>query len=527
MEQTETLHLAAYACLAALFCLILPYHIRQQKLSSHPQRRLSFGASEAPIDSGLRVVKDGMKALQDHSLLELSSNRFGIIGSHTVHLKFPGGHFYETAEPENLKAILSTDFKKWGLAKSRKDNFRPVMGEGIFIAEGAKWKHSRALLRPMFSRARLEDFTIFDKQATHLINAIDRAGGKVDLRDMFFRTTLDTSLEFLMGESISSFCIPADPKLLEMNSALHRIELHISGGGGLGNFVTSWLPRSRQYVEDIRTIRSFVESFILPRLAQREEILRSEDEGTSSEKRSTFLDELVKQTDNPAKIGDEILSTLFAGRDTTASLLTNIFFIISRRQDIWQTLREEIHTTFPANHQSPTSSELKQLKYLRALINESLRLHPVIPGNTRQALEDTILPSGGGPDGTDPVFIPQGEMVRFNTFAMQRRKDLYGEDAWEFKPERWLDTASSSSSSSSSSSTKGLRTSWEYLPFGGGPRICLGNQFAWNHAMYTIVRICQEFGGIESWGEEKEVWREDITLGVCTNFSGAKVVLRK
>ncbi|KAF2214517.1 hypothetical protein CERZMDRAFT_110816 [Cercospora zeae-maydis SCOH1-5] len=515
MQPAEMTHFAAYAFLATLLCLILPYHIRQQKLSSHTQRRLSFGASEAPIESGLRVVKDGMKALQDHRLLELSSNRFGAIGSNTVHLKFPGGHFYETAEPENLKAMLSSDFRKWELAKSRKDNFRPVMGEGIFIAEGAKWKHSRALLRPMFSRARLEDFTIFEAQAMHLIDAIDRAGGKVDLRDMFFRMTLDTSLEFLMGESVSSLANPADPRLSAMNSALHRIEVHISGGGGLGNFITSWFPKSRQYAKDIRTIRLFVESFILPRLAKRDEILRYHDQGALREKRPTFLDELVKQTDDPIQIGDEILSTLFAGRDTTASLLTNIFFTISRRQDIWKALQEEIRNILP-DGQKPTSDQLKQLKYLRALVNESLRSHPVIPGNTRQALEDTVLPSGGGPDGTEPVFIPKGEMVRFNTFAMQRRKDLYGEDALEFNPKRWLDTPTS----------KALRVSWEYLPFGGGPRICLGNQFALNHAMYTIVRVCQEFSEMESWGNE-EVWKEDITLGVCTNFSGAKVVLRK
>ncbi|GIZ37945.1 hypothetical protein CKM354_000137300 [Cercospora kikuchii] len=513
--EPHFLPLAAYACIAALLCFLLPYHIQRRKLASQTERRLSFGASEAPIESGLSVIKDGVRAMKDHRLLELSSNRFGAIGSNTVHVKFPGGHFYETADPENVKTMLSSDFRKWGLAKARKDTFRPVMGEGIFIAEGAKWKHSRALLRPMFSRTQLENFAIFEDQATHLVNAIARADGKVDLRDLFFRMTLDTSLEFLMGESISSLANPEDAKRSAMNSALHRVEVHISSGGGLGNACTSWLPKSRQYVKDIQTIRSFVESFILPRLAKREEILHRDDEGPSDGERPTFLDELVKQTSDLTEIGDEILSTLFAGRDTTASLLTNIFFVVSRRQEIWKALQDEINHALP-DGQRPSSDQLKQLKYLRALVNESLRLHPVIPGNTRQALEDTVLPSGGGPDGTAPVFIPKGEMVRFNTFAMQRRTDLYGEDALEFRPERWLDTDSS----------RGLRVRWEYIPFGGGPRICLGQMFALNHAMYTIVRMCQEFSEIESWGEE-EVWREDITMGVCTNFSGAKVMLRK
>ena len=66
-----------------------------------------------------------------------------------------------------------------------------------------------------------------------------------------------------------------------------------------------------------------------------------------------------------------------------------------------------------------------------------MRLYPVVPGNARTAVVDTILPLGGGEDGKSPIFIPKGQIVQYSVYAMHRRKDLYGEDAEEFKPERW------------------------------------------------------------------------------------------
>jgi cytochrome P450 len=71
------------------------------------------------------------------------------------------------------------------------------------------------------------------------------------------------------------------------------------------------------------------------------------------------------------------------------------------------------------------------------------------------ALVDTTLPVGGGPDGKSPIFIKKGQIVVYQVYTMQRRTDLYGEDALEFKPERW----------------ENLRPGWNYLPFNGGPRI--------------------------------------------------------
>jgi len=221
--------------------------------------------------------------------------------------------------------------------------------------------------------------------------------------------------------------------------------------------------------------------------------------------------ELVRQTTDPIAIRSELLNILLAGRDTTASLLTNVWHILSRRPDIWKRLQAEVATL---DNDIPSFEGLKNLKYLKALLNESLRLHPVVPGNSREAYEDTVLPLGGGPDGCAPLFIKKGSTVGWNVYVMHRRKDFYGEDAEEFKPERWLDDPATGK--------KGLRPGWEYLPFNGGARICLGQQFALTEASYTTVRMCQAFSAIES--RDSNPWAEGLTL-TCVNFHGAKVAL--
>lgn len=146
--------------------------------------------------------------------------------------------------------------------------------------------------------------------------------------------------------------------------------------------------------------------------------------------RYIFIDELVQQTHDPVRIRSELLNILLAGRDTTASLLSNVWWTLSKRPDIWKKLQEELAVLAG---QPPSYDQLKEFKYLRAILNESLRLYPVVPANAREAVVDTTLPLGGGPDGRAPIFVPKGQVVTWSAYAMHRRKDFYGEDSEEFR----------------------------------------------------------------------------------------------
>lgn len=175
----------------------------------------------------------------------------------------------------------------------------------------------------------------------------------------------------------------------------------------------------------------------------------------------------------------------------------------------------------------------------------ALRLYPSVPINMRQAMKATVLPVGGGPDASSPIFVRKGEAVSYSVYAMHRRKDLYGEDADQFRPDRW---------EPNSGKAPDLRNiGWGYLPFNGGPRVCLGREyklpsghnFPWrwdtNHvllveefafleASYTIVRLLQMFRNIELADEgEESVGQRDhpkhtVTL-VVASANGCKVRL--
>lgn len=107
-----------------------------------------------------------------------------------------------------------------------------------------------------------------------------------------------------------------------------------------------------------------------------------------------------------------------------------------------------------------------------------------------------------------PVFVPKGTLVGYNVYAMHRRTDIYGQEANDFRPERWMD--------------KGLRPRWGYLPFNGGPRICIGQRYALTEVGYVLVRMVQEFRTLES--KNSGPWEESLALTLCSK-NGAKVCL--
>ena len=107
----------------------------------------------------------------------------------------------------------------------------------------------------------------------------------------------------------------------------------------------------------------------------------------------------------------------------------------------------------------------------------ALRLYPSVPVNTRTVHRTTTLPTGGGPDRSSPVLVRKGDNVAYCIYAMHRRKDFYGDDAEDFRPERWEEDLPLYHNEANAS--------WGYLPFNGGPRVCLGRKSSWRHALIT------------------------------------------
>ncbi|KAE8453474.1 hypothetical protein EG329_010335 [Mollisiaceae sp. DMI_Dod_QoI] len=412
--------------------------------------------------------------------------------------------FYNTIEPENIKTILATNFKDFGLGR-RQESFGPLLGQGIFTTDGTQWEHSRALVRPNFTKAQVADLDTFESHIQKLISKIPRDGSTVDLQTLFFQLTLDSATEFLFGESVNSLTSLEGSEQEIFGRSFDHAQSRLGNRSRLGKLVH--LFRDKEFDQACKIVHRFVDNIILKALerTQPRDAEKSID-GKGDKERYVFLTEMLKSTRDPKQLRDELLNILLAGRDTTASLLSNTFHVLARRPDIWNKLIAEVDEL---HGEKPDYETLRSMKYLKYIMNESLRLYPVVPGNARFANRDTVLPIGGGSDGQSPVYIPKGDIVAYSVFAMHRRTDIYGPDAEEFRPERWAPE-------------EGLRPGWGYLPFNGGPRICVGQQFALTEASYTTVRLLQEFSGIED--RDGTEWFEKLSLTMASG-EGVKVAM--
>lgn len=358
-----------------LACLLLYtlYYVRWQLTVGASRRRLIKEHGCKPIASqpglndfpnsvfGWSLFRISTTAYRNRKFLQTTRDRFKRSNARTLNLQVLHRNFVMTIEPENLKAVMANNFKNFNLADNRKATFIPLLGEGIFTTDGPAWHRSRELLRPNFVRAQVADLEAFEVHVNHLMDAIPRDGSTVDLQDLFFRLTMDSATEFLFGESTS--CL-APGTSTESSSrfaiAFNRSQERV-GRGARGPWGT-WLF-GREFRADVQYVHEFVDRYVQRGLEYRRNLDVEKNEG----ERYVFLHELAKATDDPVQIRSELLNVLLAGRDTTASLLSNVFFMLAKTPRVWAKLRAEVDSL---NGERPTYEQIKDMKYLRAVLNE-------------------------------------------------------------------------------------------------------------------------------------------------------------
>ncbi|KAI1418908.1 cytochrome P450 monooxygenase CYP539B5 [Xylaria sp. FL1777] len=398
------------------------------------------------------------------------------------HQFLPGSRTIETREPAHIKAILAGDFHSFGKGPNFHRIWSPFLGDSIFTTDGKLWHNSRSLIRPMFMTDRMSDLIIFERQIEKMMNHIPSSGQTIDIMDLFFRMTMDVTTDFLLGESANSLDNPNSEFTYAFNDVLrHQIRLSV-----LRIFRPfDKLAPHKEYYNDIKKIEEFIMPYIKQTLAIPLEEL---EKLTKSDTESTFLHNLARFTQDPKVIRDQLIAVLLAGRDTTAATLSWTFYELAAYPDKVDRLRAEV-LEFVGEHGTPTYEVLKNMKYLRYTLQETLRLHPAVPLNVKEALADTVLP---GAPGAPSISVLKGDTVCYNPVTLHRRRDLYPPvsenfaDPSLFSPERWYSWQP---------------RAWEYIPFNGGPRICPGQNFAMTEMAYCIVRMLQKYDKIEYRGD--------------------------
>lgn len=400
--------------------------------------------------------------------------RFGLANAFS--LAIPGKQIIISQSPKVMKAMFLTQFSDFNLGV-RVPAFAPLLGNGIFASEGLQWKHSRNLLKPQFVREQVGHVEMLEPHVKLMIEHIRRnSGSEFDLEHLFYAFTLDAATHFLFGESTD--VLGEKGGNVAFDKSLQYVGEYLAKRLSLFDFY--WVANNKGFRDNIKQIHDYTQQFVDKALD-----LKPEEIELKANSGYTFLYELVKHTRNPVEIRDELLNIMIAGRATTALLLLSVFMELGRNPRVWASLREEVQRHFGGG-EPITFESLKRCTYLKWVINETLRLWPPVALNLREAERDTSIPEGGGPDGLSPVFCPKGSIIVVMLFSIHRLEQYYGLNANDFVPERWLGLS---------------KIGWAFMPFGSGPRVCLGQQFALTEVLYVYVRLAQAFETLDYRGE--------------------------
>ncbi|KAG6853804.1 hypothetical protein C0991_001254 [Blastosporella zonata] len=362
----------------------------------------------------------------------------------------------------------------------------------------------RNMTRPFFARDRISDFDIFERNTARtlsLLSSSSSSGKPSEAQDLYARFTIDAASEFLFGANLDTLSgdlpiagvTPMGPKGSatrdawgSFTGAFEMAQQIVTGRTRIG-----WLwplfemfgDKSEPYVQ---TIRSWLDPLVRRTLDNHATMKKAGVDSPIADK--TFVEHLVDSTSDPILIRDQLLSMLLASRDTTACLLTFLTYLMATHPHVAERLRAEV-LEHCGSENPPTYDQIRGLKYMRAVLNETLRLFPPVPLNVRECrAEACTLPR---PDATyssgeedKEYYMPARTTIIFLPLLFQRNKALWGEDADEFDPERWLDPKRLA---------RFIKNPSIYGPFSAGPRICVGQNYAYNEASYFIVRLLQKF----------------------------------
>ncbi|KAJ3338924.1 hypothetical protein HDU93_008903 [Gonapodya sp. JEL0774] len=401
---------------------------------------------------------------------------------------------------QDLEHILRDPWlyeKGAGMKEMNKDLFGNF---GIFSNDGDTWKVQRKVASNIFNVKNFRDFysPIFQSDAlklsSHLTSAA-KMGAPVDLQDLLLRSTMDSFLKIAMGKHKG--CLDGTPSVVDGKYV------------GMGDACT--LPQV-EFTTAFDTLNNIVaQRFSLPfwqlveKLTGRHDkmewcksVLRNNAQTIIEEKRKIRAERgdsgpaedrpaqdlldyfLVTENEDGTTITDEqlqdvVINFVVAGRDTTAQTLSWVFYELARHPDILAKVRAECFSVLGKDRVCQYS-DIKDLKYCNATFNEVLRYHANVPFNFKFPTKDDILP------GTQTK-VYAGQQITFSPWVMGRLERIWGPDAQELKPERWLDQ----------NGNLLKENAYKWPVFHAGPRICLGMNMATQEALTILSTVVRKF----------------------------------
>ncbi|KAM7266174.1 hypothetical protein ACFE04_004071 [Oxalis oulophora] len=418
-------------------------------------------------------------------------------------LGFLRGEVY-TADPVNIQHILKTNFSSYGKGKLNYEILTDLLGDGIFTVDGDKWKHQRKSASYQFSTKILRDFSsdVFRNSGVKLALMIANASAlnqSVDVQDLFMKSTLDTVFKVVLGVELDIMCGTTEEGTTFSNAFDEASMITTSRYIDVFWKIKRFLNVGSEAVlkRNIRIVNDYVYKLINNKIEQ--------VNNSMQKKRGDLLSMFLEiDTRDPKYLKDIILSFIIAGKDTTATTLSWFLYMMCKYPEMQDRIAKEIKeaagvndaTSFDEIARRINEEAVDKLQYLHATLCETLRLYPAVPVDPKLCLADDILPDGFN--------VKKGDVVLYMPYAMGRMKYVWGEDAEEFKPERWLDD-------------KGVfrqESSFKFTAFQAGPRICLGKEFAMRQMKVFSMILLRSFNFRLS--DEKQIvkYKSMLTLHI-------------
>ncbi|XP_058425190.1 cytochrome P450 3A12-like [Diceros bicornis minor] len=378
-------------------------------------------------------------------------------------------------DPDMIKTVL---VKECYSAFTNRRPFGPVgfMKNAVALSTDEQWKRIRTLLSPTFTSGKLKEmFPIIGQCGDVLVRNLKKAAEKgklITLKDIFGAYGMDVITSTSFGVNIDSLSNPQDP-FVQNSRKLIRLDFldPLILSTILFPFLhpvfevlnISLFPKSRMDFF-VKSVKKMKESRLKDKEKQRVDFLQLMINSQNSKELDTH-----KALSDLELVAQSVIF-IVAGYETTSTSLSFLMYLLATHPDVQQKLQEEIDMTFP-NKEPPTYDALVQMEYLDMVLNESLRLFPIAVRLQRVCKKDVEIHG---------VFIPKGTVVMVPTFALHRASEFWPEPE-EFRPERF------------SKKNKDSINPYLYLPFGTGPRNCIGMRFAILNMKLAVVRILQNF----------------------------------
>jgi len=391
--------------------------------------------------------------------LQSITNTYGDVVEFTLLKK----NFYLINHPDLIKDILTRDIDNYTKKTISFKFIKEVLGESTFTAMGDDWRRKRLTVQPSFRNASISNLATImtdciEDFLTEWESQCDR-GNSIELSEAMMHLTLKVVVKALFSSTLSDTDFKDITKvfkpLLEAVNArislpvkmLYRLPLH----------------KNKKYQGYIDTLDVIIYRIIA-------------DRRSANNKPTDLLQMLMDATDEETglpltdiELRNELMTMFIAGHETTANAMSWLWTILSSKSDVREKIEQEVDEVL--GDRMPVASDFANLPYCLKVFKETMRLYPPVPILPRQVEKDTTL---GG------YHIKGGSGVLFSPHLLHRHPEFW--DAPEvFNPNRF------------DKAEERKRHTYAYLPFGGGARVCVGNNFALMEAVFIIAMTTQRF----------------------------------